>query len=87
MQQDVKFVGNDYSESGSQTEPPRIAWLTIEAYAQQCFTAGYVVGQLPSALVLASGRIPPRFWFPGCCAGWGILTLALACELHNPPLT
>lgn len=55
-------------------------------FAGTMFTAGYVVGQLPSALVLSSGRISPRFWFPFCCAVWGILTLSLACEyqLHIP---
>ena len=41
-------------------------------------SAGYVVGQLPSALILSSGRVPPRFWFPFCCACWGFCTLGLA---------
>jgi ACS family pantothenate transporter-like MFS transporter len=53
-------------------------------YAGSMFTAGYVIGQWPSALVLSSGRIPPRFWFPFCMVVWGFLTLGLACERdHN----
>jgi ACS family pantothenate transporter-like MFS transporter len=48
--------------------------------ANSCFTAGYIVGQWPSAIILASGRIPPRFWFPFCCAAWGVCTLGMACE-------
>lgn len=43
-----------------------------------CFTAGYVVGQWPSAVILASGRIPPRVWFPFCVFAWGLCTLGLA---------
>jgi hypothetical protein len=48
-------------------------------YAGSMFTAGYIIGQWPSALVLSSGRIPPRFWFPFCMVVWGFLTLGLAC--------
>lgn len=43
-----------------------------------CFTAGYVVGQIPSSIILASGRITPRFWFPFCVFCWGLCTLGLA---------
>lgn len=51
-----------------------------------CFTAGYVVGQWPSAIILASGRIPPRFWFPFCVVAWGFCTLGTACESpHETP--
>ncbi|RSH94945.1 hypothetical protein EHS25_000029 [Saitozyma podzolica] len=52
-------------------------------YAGSMFTAGYVIGQWPSALVLSSGRIPPRFWFPFCMVVWGFLTLGLA-FVHTP---
>jgi len=45
-----------------------------------CFTAGYIVGQWPSAIILASGRISPRFWFPFCVAAWGFCTLGTGCE-------
>ncbi|BEJ12518.1 hypothetical protein CspHIS471_0209780 [Cutaneotrichosporon sp. HIS471] len=51
--------------------------------AQACFTAGYVVGQVPGALILASGRISPRFWFPFCVCAWGFCTLGLA-FVKNP---
>jgi ACS family pantothenate transporter-like MFS transporter len=50
-------------------------------YANSLFTAGYIVGQLPSALILSSNRVPPRVWLPGCVFAWGVLTLGLACEL------
>ncbi|KAL1413284.1 hypothetical protein Q8F55_001040 [Vanrija albida] len=46
--------------------------------AGSCFTAGYVVGQIPSSIILASGRITPRFWFPFCVFCWGFCTLGLA---------
>lgn len=51
-------------------------------YANSMFTAGYVIGQWPSALILSSGRISPRFWFPFCMLAWGLCTLGLTCELH-----
>ncbi|KAK8849531.1 hypothetical protein IAR55_004865 [Kwoniella newhampshirensis] len=47
-------------------------------YAGSMFTAGYIIGQWPSALVLSSGRISPRFWFPFCMVAWGLCTLGLA---------
>ncbi|KAK4686085.1 MFS transporter, ACS family, pantothenate transporter, partial [Tremellales sp. Uapishka_1] len=47
-------------------------------YAGSMFTAGYIIGQWPSAIVLSSGRISARFWFPFCMVMWGILTLGLA---------
>lgn len=46
--------------------------------AGQLFTAGYIIGQLPCALALSSGRIRPRVFFPAMAACWGILTLGLA---------
>lgn len=49
-------------------------------YAGSIFTAGYVVGQLPTALILSSNRVPARIWFPFCMVMWGICTLVLACE-------
>jgi ACS family pantothenate transporter-like MFS transporter len=48
-------------------------------YANTMFTAGYILGQWPSAMILASGRIRPRTWFPFCVCGWGVLTIGLAC--------
>ncbi|WWC65719.1 uncharacterized protein I303_108341 [Kwoniella dejecticola CBS 10117] len=47
-------------------------------YANSMFTAGYVIGQWPSALILSSGRISPRFWFPFCMVAWGLCTLGTA---------
>ncbi|KAL7420600.1 hypothetical protein Q5752_004551 [Cryptotrichosporon argae] len=47
-------------------------------YAGSMFTAGYIIGQWPSALILSSGRVPPRVWFPFCVFAWGLLTLGLA---------
>ncbi|OCF77942.1 MFS transporter, ACS family, pantothenate transporter [Kwoniella mangroviensis CBS 8886] len=47
-------------------------------YAGSMFTAGYVIGQWPSALILSSGRISPRFWFPFCMVAWGLCTLGTA---------
>lgn len=49
-------------------------------YANSMFTAGYIIGQWPSALILSSGRISPRFWFPFCMVAWGLCTLGLACK-------
>ncbi|EAL20823.1 hypothetical protein CNBE1850 [Cryptococcus deneoformans B-3501A] len=46
-------------------------------YANSMFTAGYIIGQWPSALILSSGRISPRFWFPFCMLAWGLCTLGL----------
>nr|ODN91138.1 MFS transporter, ACS family, pantothenate transporter [Cryptococcus depauperatus CBS 7841] len=51
-------------------------------YANSLFTAGYVVGQWPSALILSSGRVSPRFWFPFCMAAWGLCTLGLTWVTH-----
>lgn len=53
-------------------------------YAGSMFTAGYILGQWPSALILSSGRVRPRVWFPFCIFVWGFLTLALACEFCLP---
>ncbi|OCF37148.1 MFS transporter, ACS family, pantothenate transporter [Kwoniella heveanensis BCC8398] len=51
-------------------------------YAGSMFTAGYVLGQWPSALILSSGRISPRFWFPFCMVAWGLCTLGTAWVTH-----
>ena len=64
--------------------PPPPTSLTVKGndytYANSMFTAGYILGQWPSALILSSNRIPPRVWLPGCVFAWGILTIGLACE-------
>ncbi|WVQ79336.1 hypothetical protein IAT38_001433 [Cryptococcus sp. DSM 104549] len=51
-------------------------------YSNTLFNAGYVLGQLPSALVLSSGRVSPRFWFPFCMMMWGLCTLGTAWVTH-----
>ncbi|EIW73434.1 hypothetical protein TREMEDRAFT_59599 [Tremella mesenterica DSM 1558] len=45
--------------------------------AVSIFTAGYIVGGIPNALIVSSNRIRLSFWFPFCCMMWGILTLGL----------
>ncbi|ORY23115.1 major facilitator superfamily domain-containing protein [Naematelia encephala] len=70
----------------------RSPWLTVclpcqvkgndYTYAGSCFTAGYIIGQYPSALVLSSNRVSPRIWFPFCGACWGLLTIGLAFVKH-----
>jgi len=46
-----------------------------------CFTVGYVLGQVPSNLVLHYVR--PRVWFPTMMLVWGGLTMVTA-STHNP---
>lgn len=41
-----------------------------------CFTAGYVIGQVPSNLSLH--HVKPRFWFPSMMILWGGLTMVTA---------
>ncbi|WVQ85194.1 hypothetical protein IAT38_007359 [Cryptococcus sp. DSM 104549] len=45
--------------------------------AVSIFTAGYIIGGIPNALIVSSNRIRLSIWFPFCCMMWGILTLAL----------
>jgi ACS family pantothenate transporter-like MFS transporter len=40
------------------------------------WTSGYVIGQLPSQLVLT--KVRPSVWIPSCELLWSILTLTLA---------
>lgn len=42
--------------------------------ATTCWTVGYVIGQIPSNLLLT--RISPRWWIPAMELGWGVMTLA-----------
>ncbi|KAH1720789.1 hypothetical protein KXX40_001939 [Aspergillus fumigatus] len=45
-------------------------------YMQTCWTVGYVIGEIPSNLLLT--RIRPRYWIPAMELLWTILTFAMA---------
>lgn len=48
-------------------------------YMQTCWTVGYVLGEIPSNLLLT--RIRPRYWIPFCEVTWSVLTILLIkCE-------
>ncbi|KAF9872016.1 hypothetical protein CkaCkLH20_10648 [Colletotrichum karsti] len=48
-------------------------------YMQVCWTVGYVIGEIPSNMLLT--RIRPRIWIPICEVTWSVLTILLAkCE-------
>ncbi|KAK7937352.1 major facilitator superfamily transporter [Apiospora aurea] len=44
-------------------------------YMQTCWTVGYVIGELPSNLMLT--RVRPRYWIPFCEVAWSVLTILL----------
>ncbi|KHE84645.1 MFS general substrate transporter [Neurospora crassa] len=45
-------------------------------YMQTCWTVGYVIGEIPSNILLT--RIRPSIWIPACEVVWAILTILLA---------
>ncbi|KAK1955672.1 major facilitator superfamily transporter [Colletotrichum sublineola] len=45
-------------------------------YMQVCWTVGYVVGEIPSNMLLT--RIRPGIWIPVCEVTWSVLTILLA---------
>lgn len=45
-------------------------------YMQTCWTVGYVIGEIPSNLILT--RIRPRYWIPAMELLWGVLTFTLS---------
>ncbi|CAG8961285.1 hypothetical protein HYFRA_00013564 [Hymenoscyphus fraxineus] len=45
-------------------------------YMQTCWTIGYVIGEIPSNLVLT--RVRPSVWIPCCELIWTVLTFSLA---------
>ncbi|QKX57135.1 uncharacterized protein TRUGW13939_04243 [Talaromyces rugulosus] len=45
-------------------------------YMQTAWTVGYVVGEIPSNIMLT--RIPPRYWIPAAEVIWSVLTFALS---------
>ncbi|CAK7226534.1 hypothetical protein SCUCBS95973_006232 [Sporothrix curviconia] len=49
-------------------------------YMITCWTVGYVVGEVPSNLILT--RVRPSIWIPACELLWATLTI-LTCKCHN----
>ncbi|KAF2025487.1 MFS general substrate transporter [Setomelanomma holmii] len=45
-------------------------------YMQTCWTVGYVIGELPSNIILT--RIRPSIWIPAMEATWAVLTFCLS---------
>ncbi|KAJ5690826.1 hypothetical protein N7462_005218 [Penicillium macrosclerotiorum] len=45
-------------------------------YMQTCWTVGYVIGEIPSNILLT--RVRPRYWIPAAELLWTILTFSLA---------
>ncbi|KAE8162968.1 pantothenate transporter [Aspergillus tamarii] len=45
-------------------------------YMQTCWTVGYIIGQIPSTLLLT--RIRPSLWIPSCEVTWSVLTILMA---------
>ncbi|KAH7196341.1 major facilitator superfamily domain-containing protein [Fusarium flagelliforme] len=44
-------------------------------YMQTCWTIGYVIGEIPSNMLLT--RIRPSIWIPACEVTWSVLTILL----------
>ncbi|KAL6883190.1 major facilitator superfamily domain-containing protein [Trichoderma longibrachiatum] len=44
-------------------------------YMQTCWTVGYVIGQIPSNVLLT--RIRPSIWIPSCEVTWAVLTILM----------
>ncbi|KAI3085427.1 hypothetical protein CBS147339_1677 [Penicillium roqueforti] len=45
-------------------------------YMQTCWTIGYVIGEIPSNILLT--RIKPRYWIPAMELLWTVLTMSLS---------
>ena len=45
-------------------------------YIQACWTVGYVIGEIPSNLLLT--RVRPRYWIPAMELLWTVLTFSLS---------
>ncbi|KAJ5584835.1 uncharacterized protein N7459_004635 [Penicillium hispanicum] len=45
-------------------------------YMQTCWTVGYVIGEIPSNLILT--RVRPRYWIPAAELLWTVLTFSLS---------
>ncbi|KAL2166465.1 hypothetical protein VTG60DRAFT_2749 [Thermothelomyces hinnuleus] len=44
-------------------------------YLVTCWTVGYVIGQVPSNLIIT--RVRPSVWMPSCEAAWSVLTILM----------
>lgn len=50
-------------------------------YMQACWTVGYVIGEIPSNILLT--RIRPRYWIPAmevCLRSMGVFGIANECS-------
>ncbi|KAK3937976.1 major facilitator superfamily domain-containing protein [Diplogelasinospora grovesii] len=45
-------------------------------YIQTCWTVGYVIGEIPSNMLLT--RVRPSIWIPACEVTWSVLTILLS---------
>ncbi|KAF7528166.1 hypothetical protein PCG10_001455 [Penicillium crustosum] len=45
-------------------------------YMQTCWTIGYVIGEIPSNILLT--RVKPRYWIPAMELLWTVLTMSLS---------
>lgn len=45
-------------------------------YIQACWTVGYVIGEIPSNILLT--RVRPRYWIPAMELLWTVLTFSLS---------
>ncbi|KAK0702408.1 major facilitator superfamily domain-containing protein [Lasiosphaeris hirsuta] len=50
-------------------------------YMQTAWTVGYILGEIPSNLILT--RIRPSYWLPACEVAWSVLTFLL-CKANTP---
>ncbi|KAK0636627.1 pantothenate transporter liz1 [Bombardia bombarda] len=50
-------------------------------YMQTAFMVGYILGEIPSNLILT--RIRPSYWLPACEVAWSVLTF-LMCRATTP---
>jgi ACS family pantothenate transporter-like MFS transporter len=55
---------------------PSGQWLSLFAIGTSIWTVGYVIGQIPSNLLLT--RVSPRWVIPSLEVGWGIATICTA---------
>ncbi|KAK2018025.1 major facilitator superfamily transporter [Colletotrichum eremochloae] len=44
-------------------------------YMQACWTVGYVIGEIPSNIILT--RVRPSIWIPACECTWAVLTILM----------
>jgi MFS family permease len=87
MKEDLGMFGNELVTSASGPSQTGISpqyWNAVMLITNCCFvdvgtsiwTVGYVIGQIPSNLLLT--RISPRYVIPSLEVGWGIATICTA---------